>query len=223
VNDRDTTDLLAEACTELAALLELVADTEVRNGASAAGLHTVDMLIADRDIQFSARHMSSRKSTMPGNTNVLEAVMYAHQAIRETESDLRYAAAGHSGTPRGGSDGNTMVALANIPRLGAGADENTRYQAIRRLRSAALAIERLPAIDEAIDWAPLPRQPGQPPPLCAWCGTYSLRYAVVTGIIRCMFPGCLADDEQPPQGRLDISQTDGSPCIVWRSGWVQYA
>lgn len=223
MNDRSTTDLLQEACDDLDRLLDDLGVTETRNGASAAGLHVLDDYLADVDIQPVVRVRAVMESRPPGNQAVLYAITDAHSVVREVERNLRYAVTGHADTPRGGSDANTRRCLKIIPRLGASADDEDRWRAARMLRKAALQIERLPSIDQAVEWKPLRRGDGGLPPRCLHCSCYSLRYAPSSGMVRCLTPGCADDDGKPPQGRLDISQIDGTPCLVWKDGRVQYA
>ena len=220
---RDTTDLLAEACEELGDLLATIAATEIMNGRSCAGIMTAATMATDIDVNPGMRHTSHLESRVPGNSAVLNAATDAHACVRDVERKLRYAATGGAGTPRGGSDANTTAALKAIPKLGAAASSHDRQHATRMLTTAAKGIQRLAAIDIAVEWQPLRRGAGGLPPLCPWCSTYSLRYAPTTGIIRCVFPACQDDDGKPPVGRLDVSKIDGSPVLAWRSGLVQYA
>ncbi len=216
-DDRSTNDLLREACTGLGELLASLGHLEYRNGQACAGLMTVDHLIADPDRLPSERYASGLKSRIPGNVPVFNAIMDAHATVRDVEASLRYAVAGRTGSPRGGSDGNTRRALEVIPKLGAGATDRDRRQATRKLNSAAGSIERLVVIDTAIVWQPLRRAPDGRPPRCERC-------APATGVIRCVFPACPGDlDGNPVQGRLDVSRVDGTPCITWRDGTVSYA
>jgi hypothetical protein len=224
---RSTTDLLEEACSELAGLLDLVGETETRNGASAAGLRVVDDYLSDIDVQAGVRVRSTKASRLPGNQSVLFAVTEAHAAVREVERNLRYAITGHADTPRGSSDGNTSVALRNIVRLGATATDDDRVRAVKILHSATRQIQRLPAIDTLVEWKPIRLGPGGLPPQCEHCGTFSLRYAPVSGVVRCIYPadgqGCTDDDGHPTRGRLDLHRVTGTPVIAWRDGRVTYA
>jgi hypothetical protein len=218
---------LADACGELAALLDGLGASEVRNGKACAGLVTVDNLLADADRVPSVRRGLPKPMT-PGNHAVFVAITDAHELIRRLEASLRLAVAGHTGPARGGSHGNTIAALKSIPRLAEAISEHDRRQAARLLTRAAVRIEQLAAVDSAPKWERIRPGPGGLPPRCPRCLTFSLRVSFLSGAVICVYPGtdgqgCKDLDGNPVRGRLDISRIDGSPVLAWRDGTVQAA
>jgi hypothetical protein len=210
---------LADACQELAGWLAIA-----------------ETLAAIPDIQPSARPSGRPGTRMPGNVAVLHAIMDAHAGIRDLEADFRMRVTGVM-RERGGSDGNTTVALEALPNL-AGAvdvhhqrdeDEQGRRKpcrcvhcdALRQLGHWAMTIQRLPAVDTVPRWIPIRPGPDGLPPVCPWCKTFSLRLSVELGVICCVFPGCKDDDGNRPQAHLDISRVSGQPVLAWKSGLVQ--
>ena len=214
-------DLLKEACEDLADLIGQLDIAEIRNGQAAAGLHTVDHLLADMDRQPAERHSSGLESRPPGNIVTLDVKMNAYAVVRDVEMDLRYRVAGHAGTPRGGSDGNTRTALQNIPKLGSGCDEHTRQRATSRIRAASRQIEMLASIDTAPRWLKI-RNPDGGYVLCPYCRTPSLRVAMLSGIVACLFPRCVDSMGHSPTGRMGINRADATAVVEFRDGFVMY-
>jgi hypothetical protein len=215
-----STEQLTEVCEELSALLADLDVPEVRNGRAYAGLRTVDLLMADADIAPAARRRLGKESRTPGNTQVFNAITDAHEMVRRLESALRWVVTGNPGLRRGGSWGNTIAALASIPRLAEAVTDHDRKQATRMIYRATRSIGQLPAVDTHVRLEKIRRAPGGVPPRCpGTCGTFSLRVAISTGTVMCVYPGDCRDlDGRRPQARLEISQLTGDPQLVWHDG-----
>lgn len=210
---------LREACQDLASWLAIA-----------------ETLAAIPDIQPSARSGGKPGTRMPGNVAALHAIMDAHAGVRDLEVTFRLQVTGVL-RERGGSHGNTIVALEALPDLAGAVDVQHRYEtdgqgrrkpckcqhceALRGLTRWALAIQQLPAVDTAPRWIPIRPGPDGLPPKCPWCETFSLRLSVEYGEIRCVYPGCKDDDGNRPQARLEISRVSGQAVLAWKSGLVQ--
>lgn len=218
-----TTDGLAEACEELLDLLAQLDVVEVRNGRAYAGLVTKDVLLADRDVQLVARRGTGYESKCPWNESVATVLLDTHELVRRLESALRLMVTGNPGPRRGGSAGNTIIALRNIPRLAEAVDYHDRRQAARMVYRCTRRIGQLPAIDSIPRWERIRSGPGGIPPRCENCKTYSLRLEIGSGKVVCAYPSCTGLDGYPPQGRLEISRLTGDAILCWRDGTVQGA
>lgn len=130
-------DLVREACDLLAGYMG-----------------TLELLVAepatpDGPAGITFRHAETPE---PWHAPTGRALMDAHEGVRRLEAVLRYALNGHPGQRRGGSTGNTMDALAVIPRLAAGLDEDAEASAARVLERWVNEARSVPAIDEAQQW-----------------------------------------------------------------------
>jgi len=224
---------LTAACAELSDQLGIFGDPEITTDRADGGLPTIGWLVVDQDIEPGPGRGGVPAWRTPGNTAALNALLDAHEMVRRLEAALRLTVAGHTGKARGGSDRNTAAALKAIQNLGAALPREIRDAkgklvwpcqelAARVVGHAASVIGQLPAVDEVPKWSKIRPGPGGLPPRCPNCQTYSLRIALQSGVIVCVFPDCSdADGRKPPQARMDISKIDGSPCLLWRDGLVQ--
>ena len=180
----DPADLVREACVLLGGYLPVL-----------------ERLVAEpSSTQDASAGMSPRPadSPEPWDAAAGRALMDAHEGARRLEAAIRYAVTGHPGYRRGGSPGNTAAALAAIPKLAAGLDEEAEAAAARVLERWAAAAACVPAIDEAEQWRWVQAR------ACPRCGCYSLRV--------------LLDAAKRPGGRIECCghAEPGVPCrAVW--------
>lgn len=224
---------LAAACAELAEQLVVFTSPVITYGRASAGLPDVEWLVATADIEAGNGRLAPPAPRLPGNQAVFNAEMDAHELVRRLEASLRLAVAGHTGRARGGSAGNTSAALKAIGNLGAALPQEARDDrgklvwpcqalAARLVDRLTAIVGQLPAVDEVPKWSKIRPGPGGLPPKCPNCETYSLRIAMQSGVIVCVFPDCEdMDGRRPPQARMDISKIDGRPVLLWRDGLVQ--
>lgn len=221
----DSSDGLADACAELQQMLTDLDACEFRNGAAAAGLHTVDNLLSDADIAPAARRKLGYESRAPWNAEVAAAIMDAHELIRRLEASLRIAVTGHPGPRRGGSAAATSAALTAIENLGRAVSERDRRQTARLIYRHTRIIGQLPSVDTVPRLERIRRAPGGMPVRCpGTCQTYSLRVEIISGVVMCVFSGDCRDlDGRRPQARLELSRLTGDPQLCWRDGTVGIA
>jgi hypothetical protein len=144
--------------------------------------------------------------------------MDAHEGLRRLEASLRLAVTGHTGPRRGGSDANTLAAIAAIENLGAAVTVRACTDAARIIDRWSVAIQQLAAIDEAERWQ---RVSGAP---CPYCGTPMLRLAPRSGRVTCLrFGVCFDSDGRHPVGRVEAGPASGKPLITWADGTTQVA
>lgn len=224
---------LTAACTELADQLTVFDQPDVTTDRADGGLPTFGWLVVEQDVEPTNGRSGVPATRTPGNTAALNAQLDTHEMVRRLEAALRLVVAGHAGTARGGSDRNTTTALKAIQNLGAALPKEVRdgkgrlvwpcqELAARVVERAASVIGQLPSIDEVPKWTKIRPGPGGLPPRCPNCETYSLRVALASGVVVCVYPDCEdLDGRHPPQARMDISKIDGRPVLVWRDGLVQ--
>jgi len=172
-------------------------------------------LTAKPDTDGSTGH-GKPGSRPPWNSAAANAALDAHEGLRRLEAVMRKAVTGHA-LRRGGSDANTLKAIEAIERLGAAMTADAAVQAARILDRWSLAIQQLPAIDEAERWQ---RVSGA---CCPYCGHPMLRLSPRSGRVTCLRWGVCADrDGNHPQGQVDRS-VSGEPMVSWADGLFQYA
>jgi hypothetical protein len=144
----------------------------------------------------------SSAAPLPGNAAAFYALTTIWEAIPRIEARLRYELNGHPGQRRGGSGGNLLDALAAIPNLAAGLDEDAEAWAARALEWLNNLARTQPGIDEAERWRPVPSR------ACPYC--------------RCFFLRVLIDSRGQPAGRVGCfgHLPSGEPC---RAAWASLA
>jgi hypothetical protein len=185
----DPADLVREACDLLAALLPRLRRETAWPSAGGLVAGTV------------GRHTAA---PVPGDPPAFFAYTSIGSSARWAEGLLLYAVgAGRRDGPRGGSDANTVRVLTEvIPRLAAGAGDDAFRLVISELEQRLDAARRVPAIDEAERWRPVPSRP------CPYC--------------RCYFLRVLEDSRGQPAGRVGCfgHLPSGEPC---RAAWASLA
>lgn len=132
---------------------------------------------------------------------------------RELEAGLRRRTTG-SESIRGFSDANTFLALDAVVALTLSTSDavdslNILCRWVRRGREALGEVEPL---------SRLPRVPGQPELRCPYCTFLTLRYQQHAGLVRCVNPNCLDDDERRPLAYVELGRLSHEPILAWRDG-----
>ena len=137
---------------------------------------------------------------LPGNAPAFAALMVIWEAVPRLEAAIRLAVAGHPGGRRPSSERHFLEALESVVALSGGLGEDGEALAARALERLADLARRVPDIDEAQRWRPVPQRP------CPSCGCYFLRV--------------LIDARGQPAGRVECfgHGGDGVPC---RAGWAR--
>ena len=136
---------------------------------------------------------------LPGNAPAFTALMVIWEAVPRLEAAIRLETAGRPGLRRGGSPGNVLAALQSITTASGGLDEDAEALVAYALEKLADLARRLPCIDEAQRWRPVPQRP------CPYCGCYFLKV--------------LEDARGQPAGRVEcFGHTEAGPC---RAAWAR--
>jgi hypothetical protein len=198
-------DGLAAACSELRGWLAIA-----------------ETLLAARDQQPSVRVAGQPASRPPWNSAVADALDDARAGIRRLEADMYLEIFGKPRRARGSSDGNTTAAIKAVAAMETAVTRDHAKEAAHALARWAAMIRRLPAVDDLPHWIRIRPGPDGLPPKCPFCGTFSLRLAMESGLVACWMPGCADSDGRRPQAHLDISRITGSPVLVWQDGVVAH-
>ena len=165
---------------------------------------------------------------LPGNAPAFSALMVIWEHVPRLEAALRLAVTGHPGQRRGGSAGNFLQALAAIPQLAAGLDEDAEAATARILERLANLARAVPDIDEAQQWRHLRGR------ACPYCGCLTTLKVLLdargrpTGHVEC-FAGARVSGERclDGNGRRPVAAvgTDGHgrPMLEWADGLVETA
>lgn len=142
-------------------------------------------------------------------------VLEVHAGLRELETNLKYQLAGTIRT-RGGSDRNTEIALERLPQLAAGLDYSAAMSTVRRLERWSYRGRVL--LGDVEPYGKLPRLPGLPDPVCPYCNAASLRFIAVSGVVRCVRPGCTDGNGRAPAARIEFGDFSHEPMLAWDDG-----
>lgn len=154
----------------------------------------------------------------PGDAQAFAALMVIWEKVPRLEAALRLAVAGHPGLRRGGSAGNFLAALAAIPALAAGLDEDAEAAAGRILDQLLNLARAVPAIDEAQRWRPLRSR------ACPYCGCWFLRVLLDARGQPTAHVECFGHDGSgAPCRAVAAMGTDGHgrPVLAWAAGLTE--
>ena len=156
-------------------------------------------------------------SQPPWHAPVANAIMDLHAQSREAEGCLR-ASQKLPYRERGGSDGNTKLAMEAILRLSEAADDgsvkaNTKWiEGWSRKASIALCETEAPR--------KLPRLEGEKERKCPFCECCTLRMLPLHGKIKCCNPECKDDEGRKPSAKLEYSEVAKDLVLVWQDSAV---
>lgn len=163
-------------------------------------------------------HQEVTGSPAPWHAEAAAVLLTVHEGARRLEASLRRDVSGRLGERRGASTENTRSALRSIVRLAEALDDDQVKDAARIVGRWVTAARQLRDVDQAEKWEPLPRRPGQLPPPCDYCRTYSLRWNRRSGEVRCVNGECRDGDDMRPVARMEIGRFSGVAALVWRDG-----
>jgi hypothetical protein len=180
------------------------------------------LLTPEPDIaECAAPGMTARPpaAPVPGNPQAFYAYTSIGSSARWAEDLLLYAVgAAARDEPRGGSDANTIRVLTKvIPRLAAGAGDDTLGLLLREFGQRLDDAQQVAGIDEARHWRALPK-----PRACRYCGCWFLKADMDTRppVVMCFTVGCQDGNGLRPVATMG---TDGSgvPELQWADGTAE--
>ena len=148
----------------------------------------------------------------PWYAPVANAILDLHADVRRLEKVLR-TDQGLPQRPRGGSSANTIAAIEALCALSEAADDFAVRVALQALNSWC----RRASIALSITEAPkrIPREPGQPEPLCPVCKRRSLRLFPLEEKVKCFDPECKDPEGRRPEAAMTYSRVVGDYILVW--------
>lgn len=156
------------------------------------------------------------ESSAPWQGEAAACYWTIHAGARHLENECRADIGLPPLSPaRGGSDTNTRLALQAVAALAPTMTAHTLAAARRRVEGWDTTIGRLPDIDHADVWVPVPRQPGALPPACPYCTLFTLRMTVRREIVRCFNPACRDGDGRAPAARMERNKVNGDGVLVF--------
>ncbi|MBT2213473.1 hypothetical protein [Actinomadura sp. NEAU-AAG7] len=154
---------------------------------------------------------------IPWHAEAAAVLMDIHVGARDLENLIRYQINGTTRN-RGGSDGNTRLAIREIGRLSYALPAAQVEDAAAMVRRWVTAARQIGDIDQADRWVPLPRQPGHYPPPCPYCDTYALRMSRRAGEVRCINPECADARGRRPVARMAHGLLSGDAYLAFADG-----
>lgn len=177
---------------------------------------------AGRSPSTGTMSQHSASSSAPWHEEAGTTLYGISEDARRLEASLRLQISGYPGRRRGGSDANTISALKEICELvylvpapsarKAGRIVSRWIRDARRVRD--IGLEERPV--------PLPAAPGQMPPPCPYCVTFSLRVVLQDGRLWCINDECKDGRGRRPHGRMVRSDLNGDGMIEWKDGRITY-
>lgn len=164
-------------------------------------------------------HHKISGSPAPWHSEAGRVYMTIHAGARRLEAGFAQFVHGRART-RGGSDGNTVAALRVCVRLAEAMPPEEVRGAARRTSSWIRRAEEIPDIGRAEPWVDLPRAPGATPPPCPFCGTYRLKLARRSGLVKCVNRACRDEDGRPRRAVIEYGALSGSAYLTFGDGQV---
>lgn len=154
-------------------------------------------------------------SQPPWNSVAANHVLDLHSLSRQNERFLRTMLNFPLRT-RGGSSGNTYLALEHCVKLAEGStDANVqwvKHDFDRWVKQAKIILGQAETAKR------LPREHGQKEAVCPWCRRDTLRQLALEGLIKCVDPNCTDEEGRRPFARLEYFH--GEPILRWQDGII---
>lgn len=154
-------------------------------------------------------------STIPWHGQAAGLIGEFYAEVRRLEVNLASAITGIRGVRRGGSDGNTRMALRAINNYAPSVDDQSILGVIGYLERW---IRRAEAVfNPDLGLHRIPREPGEEELRCPWCQFQTMRWQPATGIIVCVNPECLTEDGVRPRWIADYQVIGDQLQFTWQS------
>lgn len=150
-------------------------------------------------------------SQPPWSAPVANMILELHAYVRETEAMWRFRMK-FSSRIRGGSEKNTYACLEMLAGLAEGIDDSAVSTADRWLNGWCKRAKATLGVTESAKR--LPRVPGEGIALCPWCKRDTLREMALAGVIFCIDPRCVDEENRRPKAQLEYFA--GEWCLRWQ-------
>lgn len=154
-------------------------------------------------------------STIPWHGPAAGLVHDFYAEVRRLEVNLKAIATGIRGVRRGGSDGNTRMALVSIVNLSfsPAVDDQTVAGILGYIDGWVRQANSV--FNPDLGLHRMPRTPGEEEMRCPWCEYQTMRWQPATGIIVCINPECHDTEGNRPRWRADYEVVDDEMRFTW--------
>lgn len=154
-------------------------------------------------------------STIPWHGPAASLIHDLYAEVRRLEVNLKSSVTGIVGVRRGGSDGNTRMAMRSIVNLSHSVDDQTVLGVLMFIDRWIRQAEAVFNPDRGLHR--IPRSPGEEESRCPWCDLPTMRWQPATGIIVCVNPECRNDDGVRPRWQADYRVVGDQLLFAWLS------
>jgi hypothetical protein len=152
-------------------------------------------------------------STIPWHGAAAGLIHEYYIEVRRLEVNLKATLTGIRGVRRGGSDGNTQMALRSIANYTMTADDQTIRGVLGYVDSWIRRAEAVFNPDMGLHR--IPREPGGEELRCPWCEYQTMRWQPASGIIVCINPECRNDLGVRPRWQADYQVVGDQMQFTW--------
>lgn len=154
-------------------------------------------------------------STIPWHGAAASAIHDFYCEVRRLEVNMKAHITGIRGVRRGGSDGNTKMALQSVVNYCWSADDQTVLGVLGYLESWIRRSQAIFNPDYGLHR--IPRVPDEEEMRCPWCSFQTMRWQPATGVIVCVNPECRNDQDVRPRWRADYEVVGDALQFTWTS------
>jgi hypothetical protein len=152
-------------------------------------------------------------STIPWHGQAAGLIHDFYAEVRRLEVNLKAVVTGVRGVRRGGSDGNTLMALRSIANFSHTVDDQTVMGVLGYFNGWVRKAEAV--FNPDLGLHRIPRHPGEDDMRCPWCTYQTMRWQPATGIIVCVNPECTNDDGVRPRWRAEYQVVGDEMQFTW--------
>lgn len=154
-------------------------------------------------------------STIPWHGTAAGLIHDFYAEVRRLEVNLKSMITGIHGVRRGGSDGNTKMALQSIVNLSYAVDDQTVLGVLNYISKWARQAQAVFNPDMGLHR--IPRAPGEGEMRCPWCEYQTMRWQPATGSIICVNPECRTDKDIRPRWQASYDIVGDETRVVWEA------
>jgi hypothetical protein len=166
---------------------------------------------ASRGQPISRQKLSA--STIPWHSHAAGLIHEFYTEVRRLEVNLQSSLTGIRGVRRGGSDGNTQMAMRAIVNYAYSVDEQTVLGVLGFFDGWCRRAQAVFSPDLGLHR--IPREPGEGELRCPWCEYQTMRWQPSSGIIVCINPECRNDEGIRPRWRAEYQVVADQMQFTW--------
>jgi len=154
-------------------------------------------------------------STIPWHGSAAGLIGDFYAEVRRLEINMASLISGVRPKRRGGSDGNTLMAVRTIVNYSHSVDDQAVLGVIGFFDSWIRKAQAVFNPDMGLHR--IPREPGSEELRCPWCEYQTMRWQPGTGIIVCINPECRNDTGVRPRWQADYQVVGDELQFTWQS------